>query len=52
MIDPGGNMAITFNKYRFFALDNTYVFDDNEVFANGIFRFAKNDQDRRGLPVL
>jgi|GEM_PF-1933910 len=45
MIDAKGNIVVPFNRYRFFALDNTYSFFNDKVAANGIFQFAPNERE-------
>ncbi|WP_130854990.1 WG repeat-containing protein [Olivibacter jilunii] len=45
MIDAKGNIVVPFNRYRFFALDNTYSFFNDNVSANGIFQFAPNEKE-------
>ncbi|WP_127124794.1 WG repeat-containing protein [Pseudoflavitalea rhizosphaerae] len=45
MINSKGEQVIPFNKYRFFAIDNTYVEYPTEVFANGLFQYAANNNE-------
>lgn len=44
MIDANGKLVFPYNTHRFYDIRNTYVFRENEVYANGIFQYAKNGQ--------
>lgn len=44
MINADGQFVFPHNTYRFYDIGNTYVFRENEVFANGIFQYAKTAQ--------
>lgn len=44
MINAAGQFVFPYNTYRFFDIDNTYVFKENEVFANGFFQYSKESQ--------
>lgn len=42
MIAADGQFVFPYNTHRFYDIRNTYVFRENEVYANGIFQYAKN----------
>ncbi len=44
MIDAEGQFVFPYNTHRFYDIRNTYAFRENEVYANGIFQYAKNGQ--------
>ncbi|WP_192350558.1 WG repeat-containing protein [Algoriphagus sp. Y33] len=45
MINADGQFVIPYNTYRFYDINNTYVFQENEVYANGIFQYSKDVQE-------